>query len=170
MTCPGSHSRDSVGLRFKPSAFPTINVLFFQLLQDCQSLLEVPTQGCASAQRDVPLVPPNLSKPIHLLLRPSWCHWAPCLLASAGKWQELSGQQRSLSAAGALLGLAAVSLLPAWTPKLRVQLLQILRGGCNSSAHRGHAPSQMEITVGPALGVPRASALLLAICLPPNGE
>ena len=47
----------------------SVCTLFFPLHQD-RSLLEVPTLGCDWAQRDVPLVPPKLSKSIHSLPRP----------------------------------------------------------------------------------------------------
>ena len=76
-----------------------------------------------------------------------------------GKVGALSGQQRSPSTTGVLLGLAAASLLPAWTPLSLYKSLQILGGGCNSSAHCGQAPSQLEITGGQALGALMASAL-----------
>ena len=91
-------------------------------------------------------------------LHAGWC----------GKVGALSGQQRSPSTTGALLGLAAASLLPAWTPLSLYKSLQILGGGCNSSAHCGQAPSQLEITGGQALGAPWPRPFLS--CLPPNGE
>lgn len=82
-----------------------------------------------------------------------------------GKVGVLSGQQRSPSTTGALLGLAAASLLPAWTPLSLYESLQILSGGCNSSTHCGQAPSQLEITGGQVLGVPMPWPFLPSVCL-----
>lgn len=130
--------------------------MFFPILQDWRS--EPPgslhPRLCLSPKRCSPGTCPHPSTcfqghPVPLASLPAgWC----------GKVGALSGQQGSPSTTGALLGLAAASLLPAWTPLSLYKSLQILGGG-NSSAHCGQAPSQLEITCGQALGAPMASAL-----------
>lgn len=69
-----------------------------------------PPQAVTEPQKKSPCFSPNCPNPsIYWLPRPCQCPWAPCRLAGAAKWRVLSGQQRSLSTAGVLLGHSGLS-------------------------------------------------------------
>lgn len=164
MTVPGSHSWDGVGLIQTLHFFNQRHVLSNAPRLEVRASWKSPPKTVPEPKK---MCPWHLSTPTHLLPRPSSAAGLPAcwLVRESG---SVSGQQRSPSTTGALLGLAAASLLPAWTPLSLYMSLQILSGGCNSSAHCGQARSQLEITGGQALGVPMPRPFLP--CLPPNGE
>lgn len=111
VTCSGSHRGEGVGLTFKLSAFLLTCCSFHSTKTGGQSLLEVPTPGCEWAQSCRP--DSTQTAQIHLLASKAvLCHWAPCMLAGAAKCRACSGQQRSPSTVGALLGHCC---LPPWT-------------------------------------------------------
>ena len=139
--------------------------MFFPILQDWRS--EPPGSPhprlCESPKRCAPSTCPHPSTCFQG--HPSAAGLPACwLLRESGSAQrpaEVALHHRSTAGPGCCF---PPSSLDTSKP---LRSLQILSGGCNSSAHCGQAPSQLETTGGQALGVPTPRPFLPR--LPLNG-